>query len=420
MVERVVLLSIPQVRRRDVTPGALSSLDRLCASGSIGQLVPSFPSVSAPAFATLVTGTEAGEHGMVASAYYDRELCKVVGPYLDDSAVTAEKLWESVARGRPGARTMAWFGPNTRGASVDFWAEIDEDGRLRTKPLELAEELVKRLGPFPSPLGGPAAAAPRFETTAWVVRSAAYMIGSERPDFAVVRIPHLGHVARRFGPDSREASRAIMELDRLLGPVLPSIAKDSLVVAASESIATPVSEPVDVNRILRSLDALHLQDLAEGGTDIDCLRSPALAVADHQVCHVYVNHPDRLPELASAFSGNQSDGIEIVLQGASRKRLGLGHERSGDLVLVAEPDRWFRGDWWLNPKEAPKIRRCPSGLDSASLHLVSDPARVQGSMGAPVACLQDAGMVAASQRGFFASREVISQTDVAYLLRNAL
>ncbi len=420
MPARVVVLSIPQVRRRDVTPGAIASLDRMCARGALNNLAPAFPSLSATAFASLVTGTDASGHGAIASAFFDRAAGKIVGPFLRDAQIGGEKLWESAARVRPGCKTMAWFAPNTEGAAVDFWAGLDADGELRTQPEALADSLTGRFGAFPKPLAWPASAAPRLEMTAWLLKTAAFVLNAESPDLAIVRVPHLGHVARRYGPDSRDAARAIVELDRVLGPFLSGTGKDTALIAATETVATPVSEPIDVNRILRELNALRVRTLDDGASDIDIDASKAFAVAEHQVAHVYVNQKESLPALAAAFAGEFSDGIGLVLHGPNIARMGLAHERSGDLVLIAEPHCWFRGDWWRNPKEAPRSTIRPSGLDSHSLRLVSDSARVHGSIGAPMSNARDVGMIACSLPLAGEPPEGMRLRDVARFVRGLL
>ena len=62
---------------------------------------------------------------------------------------------------------------------------------------------------------------------------------------------------------------------------------------------------------------------------------------------------------------------------ARRRRYGLDHERSGELVAVAAPDAWFTYYYWLDDARAPDyartvdIHRKP-GYDPAELFL--DPA----------------------------------------------
>ena len=91
MAERVILLSIPQLRRRDVTPGCLASLDSLAAKGAISELIPPFPGLAASSFATLTTGTGPYQHGLVGNRYFDRDSRQVVPGPLPDSAVMAKR-----------------------------------------------------------------------------------------------------------------------------------------------------------------------------------------------------------------------------------------------------------------------------------------------------------------------------------------
>lgn len=58
--------------------------------------------------------------------------------------------------------------------------------------------------------------------------------------------------------------------------------------------------------------------------------SHAFAVADHQVAHVYVSDPADVPAVAE------------VLDEGGKKAHGLDHPRTGQLVLLAEPEEWFR------------------------------------------------------------------------------
>ena len=79
MADHVVLLSIPQLRHRDVTPGALASLDELAAHGASAELMPAFPGLAASSFATLMTGTGPYEHGVIGNTYFDRAERRVAG-----------------------------------------------------------------------------------------------------------------------------------------------------------------------------------------------------------------------------------------------------------------------------------------------------------------------------------------------------
>ena len=70
---------------------------------------------------------------------------------------------------------------------------------------------------------------------------------------------------------------------------------------------------------------------------LDPWTSRAFAVADHQIAHVYVRDPADVAAAREALAGLA--GIDLVLEGDDRRDAGLGHERAGELVLVAEPRR---------------------------------------------------------------------------------
>lgn len=380
MAERVVLLSIPQLRQRDVTPGALASLEALAGVGGMASFHPPFPSLAAPAFASLVTGCGPDEHGLVGDAFFDRSTGRVVKRPFPDSLVSGPKLWDRLRCARPAARSMAWFVPNERGAAIDCAAWVDDRGSLRTHPESLASELETRFGPYRAQRVNPGGEPLRLAATAWILKTAGTMIAEQAPDLALVRIPYLGQVARRFGPDGSESGRSVVELEGVLRPFLEGLPTDTLVIAVTESVSTPVTDPVYPNLVLRGMGLLRLVDLPGGGTDIDMAASGAFALADHQICHIYVNDVGSTAQVAAAFSGAFDDGIATVATGGRRTRLGLNHPRSGDVVLVASPDRWFAPDWWAHRREVPVGSGVTSGLNLGS---EVAPDHIQGSLGAP-------------------------------------
>jgi hypothetical protein len=83
--------------------------------------------------------------------------------------------------------------------------------------------------------------------------------------------------------------------------------------------------------------------------------SIAFAVADHQIAHIYVRDPDRIPVVRALVEG--LDGVEAVLDEAGKRACGLDHPRSGELVAISQPDRWFSYYYWLDEKLAPDFAR---------------------------------------------------------------
>ena len=161
----------------------------------------------------------------------------------------------------------------------------------------------------------------------------------------------------------------------MLGPLLDAARdRDATVVALSEYGITDVSRPVDVNRLLRAEGLLRVYTQA-GMEYLDPWTSRAFAVADHQVAHVYVRDPADVPAVAKLCAA--LPGVAEVLDAAGQGGYGLDHPRSGELVLVAEPDSWFTYYYWLDDARAPdfarlvEIHRKP-GYDPAELFF--DPA----------------------------------------------
>ena len=103
------------------------------------------------------------------------------------------------------------------------------------------------------------------------------------------------------------------------------------------------------------------------GQLLDFGASRAFAMADHQVAHVYLQ---READLTVA----RQPGVAQVAAGDEIRALGLDHERSGELVCVAEPGCWFAYHYWLDESRRPDfattvdIHRKP-GYDPTELFL---------------------------------------------------
>ena len=79
------------------------------------------------------------------------------------------------------------------------------------------------------------------------------------------------------------------------------------------------------------------------------------ALADHQVAHVYVQHGASIGKVKTLLEG--VEGIEQVLDEEGKRGFGLDHPRSGELIAIAAPDRWFSYYHWLDDARAPDFAR---------------------------------------------------------------
>jgi predicted AlkP superfamily pyrophosphatase or phosphodiesterase len=190
----------------------------------------------------------------------------------------------------------------------------------------------------------------------------------------LIYLPHLDYCLQKLGPLGN-LDQDLADIDRLCGTLLDYFhERNCRVVVLSEYGITPVSRPVHPNRILREAGLLSLKvDL--GREYLDPGTSRAFAVADHQICHLYVRDANDIPGVKSIFA--RTPGVELVLDQEGKRANGLNHERSGELVLVASADSWFTYYWWLDDHRAPDYARTVNihakpGYDPCELFL--DPA----------------------------------------------
>jgi len=365
-----------------LTPPLLEHMPRLkAATAHAAQLDPVLPAVTCSVQATLLTGEPPSGHGIVGNGWYFRDLGEVLFWRQHHGLVGGEKVWQAARRHDPGytvANICWWY---AMGADVDWTVTprpiYRADGRKEpdcyTFPADLHDELTGALGEFPLfTYWGPGAGLP---SSAWIVGAARHIMASRQPNLTLVYVPHLDYDLQRFGPSSPRAAAAAAELDDVLGPLLDdAAAQDATVVALSEYGITDVDTPVHVNRALREQGLLHVHT-QDGMEYLDPWTSRAFAVADHQLAHVYVKDPADLPAVQKLCAA--LPGVDQVLDAAGQAGYGLDHERSGDLVLVADPEAWFTYYYWLSADRAPdfarlvEIHRKP-GYDPAEL--LFDPA----------------------------------------------
>jgi predicted AlkP superfamily pyrophosphatase or phosphodiesterase len=123
----------------------------------------------------------------------------------------------------------------------------------------------------------------------------------------------------------------------------------------SEYGITPVREAVHINRALREAGFIRVRPEERGREILDPGASAAFAIADHQAAHVYVNDPSRLSQVKSLLE--RLEGVDRVLDEAGKRAIGLDHPRSGELVAISKPDRWFSYYYWLDDRLAPDFAR---------------------------------------------------------------
>jgi len=367
-----------------LTPRALAHMPRLRSLADDGfqaQLDPVLPAVTCSVQSSLLTGLTPNDHGIVGNGWYFRDLGEVFLWRQHNKLVRGEKVWETARRSKPDFRVanVCWW--YAMGATTDFTVTprpiYHADGRKSpdcyTDPPVLHDRLTGAFGEFPLfTYWGPTAS---ITSSKWIADAAGKLLREEHLDLLMVYLPHLDYDHQRFGPGAPESAAAARELDGVAGDLVDlARGRGDTVVVLSEYGITDARRPVDVNRALRRAGLLSVYTQASMEY-LDPWTSRAFAVADHQIAHVYVRDAADLAAARAALDG--LPGIDLVLEGDDRVAAGVGHERAGELVLVADPDAWFTYYYWLDDERAPdfarqvEIHRKP-GYDPAELFM--DPA----------------------------------------------
>lgn len=404
MVEQLVLLSIPGLRPGDLhDPNLTPTLHRLALDGASCPLVPTFPCVTSPVQATMLTGRGPREHGVIANGFYWPDRQAVEFWVAHHNVIERETFFSTLARRRPELTSAVWHAQNIKGADANWIvtpSPIHEpDGRTRlwcySKPEDLYPRLLADLGHFPlqhywGPLAG-------IQSTKWILEGALWLAERHAPNFHYIYIPHLDYAAQKYGPDTSQAAAALGEFDTVLGDFmeryrqLPGGERVAWVLAGEYALTT-VTKAVHPNRVLREAGLLKVQ-MVGGAEHLDIPASGAFAMVDHQLAHVFATkvEPDAVADL---FRG--IDDVQDILVGRERAALGMDHPRAAPVILISRPDSWFTYYWWLDDAAAPPFARtvdihAKPGYDPVELfirmpqrQIPLDASLVKGSHGAPV------------------------------------
>jgi predicted AlkP superfamily pyrophosphatase or phosphodiesterase len=319
------------------------------------------PAVTCSVQSTFLTGALPSEHGIVGNGWYFRDLSQVWLWRQSNHLVSGEKLWDAARRRDPSftvAKLFWWYNMYS-GADISVTPRpmYTADGRklpdVYTEPAELRDDLQRDFGTFPLfEFWGPRAG---IASSRWIGRATAEVIEERAPTLTLSYLPHLDYDLQRHGPDDVRAAQALRDIDAVCGELIDLAAHRGMrVVVLSEYGITRVSDAIHPNRILREAGFLRLREEL-GREQLDPGASAAFAVADHQVAHVYVADPARIPAVRELFE--KVPGVERVLGREEQRAIGLDHPRSGEIVLISAADRWFSYYFWLDDARAPDYAR---------------------------------------------------------------
>ncbi len=347
-----------------LTPRQLEHMPRLSAfmsKGTSRRLAPPFPAVTCTSQTTMLTGVAPTVHGIVGNGWHDRLSAETAFWKQANGLVQAPRIWDTLSSEDPSISTANCFWWYAMYAATDVTITprpmYPADGRkmpdLWTRPADLRHTLQQSLGQFPLfNFWGPGA---NITSSRWIADATLKVEAKWDPTMLFCYLPHLDYGLQKFGPDAPEMLTEYALFDDLVTDLLEALAaRGRRLLVVNEYGIMPVREAVFPNRLLRDMGMLSLR-MEYGREHLDAGASRGFAVPDHQIAHLYLRNPADAPRVAEAMVN--LDGVDRVLDDRARRVVGLDHDRAGDLVLVAEHNRWMAHDWWEDEAKAPDWQR---------------------------------------------------------------
>lgn len=424
MSERVALLLVPGLREAD-----LEFLPALAGVAvDVAPLAASFPGVSRVVQMGMVTGLLPRDHGVIGDFSLQRPNLTIDVAPQSSASFGEERIWETI-----------------RAYDADFRCHL-----IGLSPAVLPADVTKPAWLTTEPVEPLTTPAPEEQCdTTFTALAQAVAAGT---NLVIARLAHLEQAGACHGPESGEFVAARMGLDQQFARLWTQTGDSAEVtwLIASEFVISPVQRIVRPNRILRQAGWLHVANTKNPNTSndgpalIDFASSHAVAVADHQAAHVFWNPQaaaqaeqqsrEKVPtraDIASAFQG--VPGIADVLLDEGKQRLDVDHPSAGDIVLVADVDAAFSGEFssrqaWHGVPDAALAQAIGRGWISAEARNAAFPPATLGSRirlpgefpagtwGGPVVSEQLRGVIIATQAGILLGGSPLADFDLAGLI----
>jgi len=353
-------------------------LATLAKAGSMRPLVAPEPALTCTSHATMLTGLNPAEHGIIGNGWYDRQSAQVLNWGRSDKLVEGEKIWTTAAKRCADFKTVNLFWRYCTHAQCDvtlterptYFANGRKGADIYGQPEVFRREVDAELGSFPFfNFWGPKAS---MKSSEWIVGVARKALRDHQPNLLLCYAPGLDYEGQRYGPRSSEARAVLREGDAVFAPLInEALSQDMDVAIVSDYGFTAVSTPVFPNRILRRAGFITV-DPAVNGELLEPGASRAFALCDNQAAHIYVQNSEEIEAVRQCLLA--APGIRDVLGPHEGASACLGHARSGDLLAIAESNCWFSYPYWLDDDLAPDFADCvdifrKTGFDPCELFL---------------------------------------------------
>ncbi|MFH1824174.1 MAG: nucleotide pyrophosphatase/phosphodiesterase family protein [Candidatus Firestonebacteria bacterium] len=319
-----------------------------------------FPSLTCTVQATFKTAELPSKHGIVGNGFYLRELDKVFFWEQSSSLINGRRIWESFRKS--GKKVAQIFWQQSLGLDSDIIlspAPIHkhQGGMISdcfSMPTNIYPDLCKSLKrPFNLlNYWGPLAS---VKSSQWIAEATIELMKKEMPDLVLTYLPHLDYELQKSGPNSNKAKKSFTQLKKILiNLIQKSKEYDYNVLIFSDYAMRQVNKTIFPNRILREKGLFNTRNV-KGMCYPDLYTSSVFAVVDHQIAHIVVRKDLNKSRIVDIFKN--ISGIGQILSNKEKKKSGLAHSRSGDIILIAEPNSWFAYPWWDNSDIPPDFAK---------------------------------------------------------------
>ncbi len=360
-MKKLIVLDVVGLTKSCFDKVSLPNISKLFEKSTIHSIIPSFPAVTCSVQATITSGYNPSQHGIISNGFFDRTTNQVSFWEQPSALVEKERIWDILKKANPEIKIAVLFWQNSLYINSDIVITpkpIHLENQMiqwcYSKPVGYYEEIAKSLGEFELlSYWGPFAS---IKSSKWIVDAAIYTMKKHAPDLTLVYLPHLDYAAQKHGPDSDEFRTSLIELDNLVGKMINelesfNIYKDIEIMLLSEYGFSKVGRSLSPNIILKNEGLLSTRTIA-GKEYIDYEYSKAFAMVDHQIAHIFIK-PGFEDKVSSVL--RQTKGIAKILNKKEQEQLGINHPKSGELVLCAENDTWFNYYWWNDVNNAPSF-----------------------------------------------------------------
>lgn len=324
--------------------------------GEFGYMKPVFPSVTCTVQSSILTGKHPNQHGIISNGMFDRVNMQTLFWEQSTHLVQSEKIWDHLKQKNQSITTALLFWQNSMYSNNDFVISPRpihlENGQMDmwcySKPVGYYEKIAQKIGEFNlMNYWGPFAS---FNSSDWITKSVQFTIEQHRPNLLFAYFPQLDYSAQKFGKSSNQVTDDLKKIDESIGNIINTVKSAGIYdqtefLLISEYGFNDVNGAIPINRILRENDLLKIRTI-KGKEYIDFEYSHAFAMVDHQVAHIYLNKEGR--ESINKIKNILVDvhGIETICDLEEKRKLNIDHERSGDLMVISERDKWFSYYWW--------------------------------------------------------------------------